>query len=540
MWRSLLTYTIALLCIAAGLGIAVYKHVELSFPLMPDRSINSWYVELHTTLQSPGNRWRRTPRESSVRMVMPKNTGQYAVVDKQVIAQGFGEQISREDGLSYYNFTKRGLDESESAYLRFVLYELDVNDTQASKKTRSKEAKANNPYIRKNRLYKPDETVAALYDAIDKVVDEAMSKSASPASFMVELWKILERDEETARFLLRRMEVTDQAALLVSLAQIAGYEGRVANGVQLEEAMKRSVRIQRWVELRHKKRWIRFNPENGEEISRDLRLYRWWIGDTPLVQIENFDRYVTTISTKPNVDSALTRALWQARDEQPLAYRLAIQTLPLDQQLVLQILLLMPLGGLIVAFLRQVVGVKTFGTFMPVLIALAFRETGVAFGIAFFVTLTFAGLLLRSYLNRLRLLFVPRLSAVLCVVVALITMAMLGFKDSGIPMGVSVALFPVVIMTMFIERMSTMWDESGPKPALIACIGSIAVAWLVYLVAIDPLVRHAIVTFPELLLVIFGLCLVLGRYNGYRLSEYLRFWQLQRSLRELEKEKKGE
>ena len=62
------------------------------------------------------------------------------------------------------------------------------------------------------------------------------------------------------------------------------------------------------------------------------------------------------------------------------------------QQLVLQVLLLLPLGALLVAFCRQVIGIKTFGTFMPVLVALAFRETGITFGLIFFLTLIAVGL----------------------------------------------------------------------------------------------------------------------------------------------------
>ena len=34
---------------------------------------------------------------------------------------------------------------------------------------------------------------------------------------------------------------------------------------------------------------------------------------------------------------------------------------------------------------------------------------------------------------------------------------------------------------------------------------------------------HLVFVFPELLLVLLGGCLILGRYTGYRLSEFWRF-----------------
>jgi hypothetical protein len=132
------------------------------------------------------------------------------------------------------------------------------------------------------------------------------------------------------------------------------------------------------------------------------------------------------------------------------------------------------------------------------------------------------------------------LAAVLCIVVALITLIMLLFQGSAVSVGMSVALFPVVIMTMFIERMSNMWEEKGPKGTLVAFFWTMVVACLVYLLIVNPYVTHAMLTFPELLLVIFGCCLMMGRYNGYRLTEYMRFRQLQKSLRAIEEKQMQE
>ena len=53
-------------------------------------------------------------------------------------------------------------------------------------------------------------------------------------------------------------------------------------------------------------------------------------------------------------------------------------------QAIYQVLVLIPLGGLLVVVLRNVIGFPTFGTFMPILIALAFRETQLLWGIVLF------------------------------------------------------------------------------------------------------------------------------------------------------------
>src|SRR3546814_6745238 len=116
--------------------------------------------------------------------------------------------------------------------------------------------------------------------------------------------------------------------------------------------------------------------------------------------------------------------------------------------------------------LRNIIGIKSVGTFMPVLIALAFRDTGVIAGVILFVVVIGAGLVARFYLERLRLLLVPRLTAILILVVLLMALVSVLSNRLGIEVGLSVSLFPMVIMAMTIERMSVAWDERGGGTAI--------------------------------------------------------------------------
>jgi hypothetical protein len=178
--------------------------------------------------------------------------------------------------------------------------------------------------------------------------------------------------------------------------------------------------------------------------------------------------------------------------------------------------------------LRNLVGIKTFGTFMPVLIAISFKWTSLFAGIVLFVLVVSMGLLVRAYMERLKLLLVPRLTAVLIVVVLIMALVSVVSNRLGLEVGLSIALFPMIIMTMTIERVSVAWDERGPGYALKMAAGSLVIASLAYLVMSWPPLEHLIFVFPELLLVLLGLTLILGRYSGYRLTELTRFKALAR------------
>jgi hypothetical protein len=173
--------------------------------------------------------------------------------------------------------------------------------------------------------------------------------------------------------------------------------------------------------------------------------------------------------------------------------------------------------------MRNLVGIDAFGTFMPVLIALAFRETKLLWGVILFTTLVALGLSIRFLLDRARLLLVPRLSAVLIVVVMLMLFISLLSHRMGMETGLSVALFPMVIIAMTIERMSVVWEERGAVDAMRAGLGSLVVAVAAYIAMGMPWLEHLVFTFPEMLLLVLALVILAGRYTGYRLTELRRF-----------------
>ncbi len=117
----------------------------------------------------------------------------------------------------------------------------------------------------------------------------------------------------------------------------------------------------------------------------------------------------------------------------------------------------------------------------------------------------------------------------LIIVILLMVLVSLLSHKLGIDRGLSVALFPMVILVMTIERMSLAWEELGPLNAIYQGLGSLLVAVLGYLAMSSKLLGHWVFVFPELILVMLAACLLLGRYTGYRLTE---LWRFRAALRE--------
>jgi hypothetical protein len=118
---------------------------------------------------------------------------------------------------------------------------------------------------------------------------------------------------------------------------------------------------------------------------------------------------------------------------------------------------------------------------------------------------------------------VPRLTCVLTVVVLLMAGISILSQRLGLQPGLSLALFPMVIIAMTIERMSIVWEERGASEAIQEGVGSLSVAAVAYLVMGLYWLQHLVFVFPELLLLVLAATLLAGRYTGYRLLELRRF-----------------
>ena len=537
--RRITVWLLALTLTFAGLALFWYKVDSLEFPLTPSDEYDSWYVEARLafrpdrSLRTEEDSWDARPVRLSLHL--PEAPHELAMVDEQFVAEGFGLTTStQDDGDRLVTFTKRKGERRELIYYRAILYHLD---SPAPQKKDKNKPKVSSPYSKKSRPDRVEAEEEPLFLAVDSLIEQAKDESADKRSFIKALAKLAAEPDDRHRLIMAEASAAKSpTALTVLLLKAANIPARLVHGLSLDSARQHIRKFDQWAEVWYRNRWRPINPENYDLFFTDSHL-RWWIGHEAPFELQGGRKAELDISVKRNTDNALTRALWKSGTEADWLSRFSLFTLPINTQLIFEVMLLIPVGGLVISFLRQVIGLRTFGTFMPVLIALSFRETGLAAGLITFTMIVILGLIIRSWFHRLQLLVVPRLTAVLTIVVMLIVVLALIAQNAGFSLGLSLSLFPIVILTMTIERMALMWDESSPKEATMIGLGSLLAAAIGFAAMNDPLVLHLLFTFPELLLVILAFSLLLGRYNGYKLSEYWRFRQL---ARDIENKQKGQ
>ncbi|WP_024326857.1 inactive transglutaminase family protein [Thioalkalivibrio sp. AKL19] len=494
---------------AIGLGVFAYKVSALGMPLQPDATAETWLVEARVRYQPTGG-------AASVELRIPHRLPNFSILDEGFVSRGYGLNTlaQAEDRLAHW--TTRQPRGEQVLYYRATLYR-DGNDRSESDYP--------------GPVAVPDWT-EPYRSAADALIDDVRSRSSNIQSFASVLVNDLANaapSSNAAVFIESDDDRASRTETLIELLATARIPARQVTALRLIDG-RRDIEPQTWLEVHNTRRWVPIDPETGEiEYPSDVVV--WAHGDAPLLEITNGENAEVRFAVSRGVQDALAtiQRFGDTLDTRILDF--STLNLPLGTQNTYRVLLMVPLGAMIIVFLRNVIGIQTFGTFMPVLIALSFRETQLLAGIILFTLIVSLGLVVRFYLEHLRLLLVPRLAAVVSVVIMLMLGISILSHQLGFERALALSLFPMVILAMTIERMSVVWEEHGPADAITQGIGSLVVAAAAYGLMANRQLEHLLFVFPELLLVLLAVTLLLGRYTGYRLTELFRFGRIQDAMR---------
>ncbi|MBA4044649.1 MAG: hypothetical protein C0471_09560 [Erythrobacter sp.] len=185
----------------------------------------------------------------------------------------------------------------------------------------------------------------------------------------------------------------------------------------------------------------------------------------------------------------------------------------------LHLLLALPLGAVMVVFARSVLGWKTFGLFTPMLLALAYLQSGPFAGPVISTAAILIGMAAAPFLKLLNLSRVAFLGTLIAIVVT--ALGTLALRLDNL---VLMSAFPVVVTALVVERWWNAWEADGRKQAMKMTATTLALALMIQGLVASPLVialgQQAPLVMPASAIV---MMIVLGRYQGLRLSELTRF-----------------
>lgn len=484
------------LLILAGTALAIWRHVELGIPWFTGEQHPVWMVEARVDFDAADQ-----PVLASLNI--PEQSPGFRILSEQAASPGYGFSVVEKDGSRRAEWSKRDVTGPQTLYFKTQF----IPDPNANRD-------------RPRRAPKP---MAVFWEepqatAVREILQQAEERSSTAESMTRELIRLMQPDAQAQNTTLL-VSGTNYLDLLVRMLNHAGIPARTADGLKLEDARRRQG-LTPFLQIYNGDEWLTFDPRSGEQgLPEDILLWRQ--GAESLLDVMGGGNSTVSFSILRQTIPALQLAAMQS-EENGFGF-LSLYQLPVEEQSMFRMLLLLPLGALMVAFMRIVIGIRTSGTFMPVLIAVAFVQTNLLPGLIAFTSVVSIGLLMRGYLSSLNLLLVSRISALIILVIFITAgLSIVGYQ-MGFNTGMTVTFFPMVIIAWTIERMSILWEEEGAHEVFVQGAGSLFVAVCAFLVMDAPLSRHLTFNFPELHFVVLGLILLMGQYTGYKLTELRRF-----------------
>ncbi|EJN6826389.1 inactive transglutaminase family protein [Vibrio cidicii] len=488
-------YLSIILLIVAGVTLSVFRHQTYGVPWTPGESRQIWDIEARIEFNAQG-------QEVKASLAAPNTQTGFTLISETASSPGYGVSYVNTDSGRRAEWSIRKASGAQTIY-----YKTQFLVDPHAKATPIPPAET----IERPTFTGPEQTAA------DALINQAMSRSSDNVTFTRELIKTLnDPDSQSAALLLNSQDKTTTLYKLLSNAEV---QSKIVGVIELEDGRRRQM-IQPMVQVWNGQDWVLFSP-NSEQHATSANLLVWDESNISLLDLmggQNSQVHFSMIAQDISPQQATNNKV-----EADGLLNLSIHSLPLEEQAMFKTIMLIPIGALIVVFLRVIIGLKTSGTFMPVLIAVAFVQTQLVTGIVGFLLIVGTGLIIRSYLSKLNLLLVARISAVIITVILIISIFTVVAFKIGLTEGLSITFFPMIILSWTIERMSILWEEEGAKEVILQGGGSLFTAVLVYLGMTNSYVQHLTFNFIGLQLIVLAAILLLGTYTGYRITELRRF-----------------
>ncbi|NIS60858.1 MAG: hypothetical protein GTO13_09205 [Proteobacteria bacterium] len=510
---------IASFFIVLFIGPFIYKVLFLRYPILSKAVENLWTIEVKILFQGIG-------RDAMVRHYLPSDDMGQIVLEENFVSRTLDFFIGKEDLNTFVQWKGIRLKGDSGVFYRATVQ----TRPRINRLTIIGLERKYPPNVGKYLFTRPE--MESFNVEIEEFLKGLFGKEENNLEKIRTIYNFLSKDVATVLFSqdtsltgpikTKKATIVEKKKLFIYLSRVAGVPARTVHGIILGDESKQNM-VHSWAEVFLGGKWVPVDIENQLFVQLPetaLILYR---GDRPFMTSSGVKGLEYSFAVKQEDQWAFSFFYDTATKVGSIVHEWSLFSLPVEVQQVFRVILMIPLGAVIVSFFRNIIGVNTFGTFMPVLIALAFRNTKLGWGLVLFSAVIALGLVSRWFMDRLKLLLVPRLSVVVTVLVIILAVGSVIGHHAGIYRVLAVALFPMVIMTMTIERLSIILMERGAREALKVSLGTLLVSTCGYLMMSWVSIQDFFFTFPEILFALIGIQILMGRYTGYRLMECFRF-----------------
>lgn len=192
------------------------------------------------------------------------------------------------------------------------------------------------------------------------------------------------------------------------------------------------------------------------------------------------------------------------------------------------LILLLPLIATIIAFIRLIIGLPSLEMLVPILLSVSLVATGLPTGSILLISILFGSLLSRFILKKVRVMQLPKMALSLFIVSLIVFFSLFISASYGILAVQSISIFPILVFILLSDKIVMLQLQKNLKETFYITGITIGIALIGYALLLYEPLRNMILLYPELILLLIPVNILIGRYFGLRLTEYFRFSELRK------------
>lgn len=187
------------------------------------------------------------------------------------------------------------------------------------------------------------------------------------------------------------------------------------------------------------------------------------------------------------------------------------------------LILLTPILALCISFTRVVIGLPTVDMLVPIALAFAFVSVGVGVGMFILGAVVLASYVAKMLVSRVRMMFYPKRSLSLFILAMFVFAALTAALFFEYEQVLGLSIFPILILILLGDSIVSVQLHKSLEETVTITTTTLVLGLFGYVLATSTAVQNYLIVYPELVLLVIPLNILVGRYFGLRLTEVFRF-----------------
>ncbi len=187
------------------------------------------------------------------------------------------------------------------------------------------------------------------------------------------------------------------------------------------------------------------------------------------------------------------------------------------------LILLTPFLALLVSFTRVVIGLPTLDMLVPIALAFALVAVGITIGLFVLLAIILASFIAKRSLSSLKIMFYPKRSFSMLFLAIAVFAALTFGAILDLDRILTVSIFPILILMLLGDLIVSVQLHKSAQETFLITGTTVLLGIIGYFAATSQLIQNTLILYPEILLLVIPLNILVGRYFGLRVLELFRF-----------------